>query len=169
MVSYLRQIETDDDPQARLLYIMEQIDRNIEEFTARQALSGASGMRAYLSENPGLDFEHVVTSPSPTFGRSLRFIANWQADKSQRFPFVSPFINFYANGQKIDPRTWRWSDGSNSVTIQTLLAMDGMNLETPYSRKWTSEAVIFGTVTLGIKFKLFGTSPGTVTTEVLTT
>ncbi|MCT2076060.1 hypothetical protein [Dietzia cinnamea] len=148
---------------------MEQIDRNIEEFTSRQALSGASGLRAYASENPGLDFEQVVTSPSPTFGRSVAFTANWQADGSQRYPFVSPFVNVYANGQKLDPRTWRWSDGTNSVVVQTLLAMDGMNLETPYSRRWYSEAVVFGTVTLAFKFKLFGTSPGVVTTEAVLT
>lgn len=166
MVSYLRQIETDNDPNARLLWIMEQIDRNIAEFTSRQALSGASGLQAYTTENPGLDFDQVVTSPSPTFGRSVRFVANWQADGSQAFPFTSPFITFYANGQKVDSRTWYWTDGTNSVRLQSILVFDGMNLNTPYNRKWTSEAVVFGTVTLGIKFKLFGTSPGTLTTEV---
>ncbi|WP_440220933.1 hypothetical protein [Dietzia sp. MNB45] len=166
MVSYLRQIETKNDPNARLLWIMEQIDRNIDEFKSKQALSGASGMKAYNTENPGTDYEQVVTSPSSTYGRSVRLTTDWQADGSQEFPFTSPFVNFFANGEKIDSRTWYWTNGSSSVRLQSLLVMDGMNLNTSYSRRWTSEAVVFGSVTIGIKSWVFGTSPGTLTTEV---
>ena len=162
----LRYVETEQDPFAKYLDIMEDIDRNIAEFgMSRQLVSGDSGIIGYTNDSgAAYDYQETIGSDSSSAVVSIVLEITFTGDHSQEYPFLSPSMTIWCNGNVLRPdQIWWTGSGSRYVLLSYPLKLVVSSLNSPYTRRWQVHLDVYKQVTVRTKAILQGTCKGTYT------
>ena len=166
----LRYLETDQDPFAKYLDIMEDIDRNLAEFAAsRQLVSGDSGVIGYtINSGATYDYQETIGNDSSSATVPVVLEITFTGDQSQQFPFLCPSMTIWCNGtgsgNVLRPDQIWWTDSSSRyVLLSYPLKLVVSSLSSPYSRRWRVNLDVYRQVTLRTKAILQGTCRGSYT------
>lgn len=142
--------------------------RQAHELKSRQRTTGQGGQLGYRIESTA-DWDYTLTLPTtpPYTAQYAEFRITFTGDGSQQFPIVQPATDIRVNGTGEANRLqlgsngrYMYSNSGNVVQEYYLDSPDPSSFESPTTLSWIIALEYMGAVTLRMKARGAGSSPG---------